>query len=333
MQSRHVRNSSGAQSGHSSRDLRAPTYESAPPAPSRASMSSSQWPNGIPPSPVYQDMRSEEDDDLPDSPSQLAFYKFKNSVDKGKGKSFEYQKKDTHPDVVVKEDVFDSLAYCGFLEFKYASLVRWAADVVWKMMVYRESRCRGKHISHVSRTIPPVLFRLFAANAILPHSIRASATARALIVLHALNYLSRVPTCAFCYDKNATQLDLTAEDPKAFGGAHPSVISKTVIEWSVGVRCAVAWLVDLPELNYWESFTMHIPDKVGASVLRHFQQTLDYRFSIPTDRLLALIDAITDDHPLSLRPDSQRKYCPPPGLHPKLNVPGGSGWNSMISIA
>jgi hypothetical protein len=98
-----------------------------------------QWTNGIPPSPVYPETRCEEDDDLPDSPSQLAFYKFKNSADKGKGKAFEYEKKDVHPDVMVKEDVFNQLAYCGFLEFKYASLVRWATDVVWKMMLFRES--------------------------------------------------------------------------------------------------------------------------------------------------------------------------------------------------
>jgi hypothetical protein len=92
---------------------------------------------------------------------------------------------------------------------------------------------------------------MFAANAILPHTLRASATVRALIVLHALQYMSRIPTCAFCYDRDADQLDLSYEDPKSFGGMHPSVISKVVVEWAVAVRCAVVWLVDLPEVNYW----------------------------------------------------------------------------------
>lgn len=115
------------------------------------------------------------------------------------------------------------------------------------------SHCSFNHPSFVpSANPPPILYRLFASNAILPHHIRESATTRVLIVLHALYYLSKVPSCAVCGSRaRGDQLDLSSEDQRAFAGVEEGIISRMVIEWSVAMRCAVAWLVDEPERNYW----------------------------------------------------------------------------------
>jgi hypothetical protein len=40
---------------------------------------------------------------------------------------------------VVKEEVFNTLAYCGFLDIKQAFLYRWAVGVAWDMQVYRQT--------------------------------------------------------------------------------------------------------------------------------------------------------------------------------------------------
>lgn len=44
-----------------------------------------------------------------------------------------------HPDALVKEEVFNGLAYCGFLDIKTAFLFRWAVGVAWAMQVYRQT--------------------------------------------------------------------------------------------------------------------------------------------------------------------------------------------------
>lgn len=233
-----------------------------------------------------------------------------------------------HPDSVIRDEVFNHLEYCGFLDIRQAFLFRWAVTVVWSMHMLRQNYCSANHPSFVPRTTPPpILYRLFSANAILPHHIRESATTRVLVVLHALYYLSKVPSCNVCASRVRTdQLDLSCEDPRAFAGVDEGIVSRMVIEWSVAMRCAVAWLVDKPEGNYWETHTRNIPDKVGATVTRTFQKCLDYKFGIPNATLIAIMHAITDDHPLSITPVSNRRYCPPPGLHGNL-----TNWNATIS--
>ena len=113
--------------------------------------------------------------------------------------------------------------------------------------------CSSRHPFFVPRANPPaILYQLFAANAVLPHNIRESATTRVLIVLHALYYLSKVPSCAVCASTmKIDSLDLRTEDSRAFEGIDEGIVSRLVIEWSVAIRCAMAWLVDHPEPNYW----------------------------------------------------------------------------------
>lgn len=240
----------------------------------------------------------------------------------------EENKEDPHPDATLREEVFNELAYCGFLDVRQATLFRWAVGVVWSMHMFRQVHCSFNHRSFVPSSSPPrILYRLFAANAILPYHIRESATTRVLIVLHALYYLSKVPSCAVCLSKTRVdRLDLSLEDPRMFDGIDEAIVSRMVIEWSVAMRCAVAWLVDEPERNYWEIHTKHIPDKVGADITRLFQKCLDYKFSISNDDLMMMMNAITDDHPISLTPVSRKRHCPPGGLQGNM-----VNWNGLIS--
>ena len=283
--------------------------------------------------------------------------------------------------------MFDQLAYCGFLDISFAHLIRWATVAAWDIQLYRQSRCYAQHSSvcgmrvfsdsssskgkNIAKTpVPPVLFKLFGENALLPTQIRTSATTRALIVLHALWYLSKVPSCALCMIKaheeekmygqgpspkkrapNAimnrstgtatpypthANLDLSQERKPDMGGVDKNLISKIVVDWSVAVRCAIAMLVDQSPKNYWyvlasspaieyivltsvgcrETHTRHIPDAVGASTTAFFQRVLDYNLNIDKVKLMQMMDLITDQHPLSLTPQSRRRYRLPNGVTP-----------------
>ena len=44
----------------------------------------------------------------------------------------------SHPDSVIREEVFNHLEYCGFLDIRQAFLFRWAVTVVWSMHMYRQ---------------------------------------------------------------------------------------------------------------------------------------------------------------------------------------------------
>jgi hypothetical protein len=48
------------------------------------------------------------------------------------------EREEPHPDVLVKEKVFNALAHCGFLDIKQAFLFRWAVGVAWDMQVTRQ---------------------------------------------------------------------------------------------------------------------------------------------------------------------------------------------------
>ncbi|CCA73939.1 hypothetical protein PIIN_07892 [Serendipita indica DSM 11827] len=273
--------------------------------------------------------------------------------------------REKRPDEIAREEMFDQLAYCGFLDISFAHLIRWAAVVAWDIQLYRQSRCYAQHSSvsgmHIfadsssskdngnpKTPVPPVLFKLFGENALLPTQIRTSATTRALIVLHALWYLSKVPSCALCMIKaheeekaygqgpsskkrarttvmnrstgKATpfpafaNLDLSQERKSDMGGVDKSLISKIVVDWSVAVRCAFVMLVDHPMKNYWETHTRHIPDAIGTSTTTFFQRALDYNLNIDKVKLMQLMDLVTDQHPLALAPQSRRRYRLPNGV-------------------
>ncbi|KAG8807875.1 hypothetical protein FRC17_004219 [Serendipita sp. 399] len=265
------------------------------------------------------------------------------------------------PDQKARNEVFDHLAYCGFLDVKLAALYRWAANVVWDIQLYRQTHCPANHVlvadmpvySNQKRTsksrakipVPPVLYRLFAENALLPESIRTSATARALIVLHAVYYYSKTPVCNLCFceagllkeqeraketttSEEETQggegeeegpkfaiLDLSKESKRSLGGVHESLVSRVVIDWAVAVRLSMAWLTDTPRGNYWEIHTKHIPDEIGASTTRYFQRVMNYRFAVTNARLLNIISLITDEHPLALTTPSKKRYNPKGGVY------------------
>jgi hypothetical protein len=44
----------------------------------------------------------------------------------------------SHPDSVIREEVFNHLEYCGFLDIRQAFLFRWAVTVVWSMHMFRQ---------------------------------------------------------------------------------------------------------------------------------------------------------------------------------------------------
>jgi len=44
-----------------------------------------------------------------------------------------------HPDSVIREEVFNQLAFCGFLDIRQAFLFRWAVSVVWSMHIFRQT--------------------------------------------------------------------------------------------------------------------------------------------------------------------------------------------------
>lgn len=60
-------------------------------------------------------------------------------VAKGKirGKKRQVVVEPPHPDTVVREEVFNHLAYCGFLDQTLEHLYRWAVLVIWDMQVYK----------------------------------------------------------------------------------------------------------------------------------------------------------------------------------------------------
>ncbi|KAG8819376.1 hypothetical protein FRC18_012106 [Serendipita sp. 400] len=256
------------------------------------------------------------------------------------------------PDQQARNEVFDHLAYGGFLDVKLASLYRWAAGVIWDIQLFRQTRCPAKHpevanmliYSTQKRTsrsrpkspVPPVLYRLFGENALLPDSIRTSATARSLIVLHAIYYMSKLPVCTLCACEESRDsstgtegtgagagaeevmppyavLDLRNETEVSFGGVSEAIISRVVIDWAVAIRIAIAWLTDTPRGNYWEIHTKHIPDDIGASTTRYFQRVVNYQFGLTNARLMNMIDLITDEHPLALTPPSRIRYSPKNG--------------------
>lgn len=43
-----------------------------------------------------------------------------------------------HPDSVIRDEVFNHLEYCGFLDIRQAFLFRWAVTVVWSMHMLRQ---------------------------------------------------------------------------------------------------------------------------------------------------------------------------------------------------
>lgn len=98
---------------------------------------------------------------------------------------------------------------------------------------------------------PAILQRLFLDNARVTDAVRHSATTRALVVLHALYYMTKLSGCALCFNPQSDMIDLSRENKRAFGGAEAFTISKLTIEWAGGIRCALAWLEDAPEGNYW----------------------------------------------------------------------------------
>jgi hypothetical protein len=116
-------------------------------------------------------------------------------------------------------------------------------------------------------TPPPVLYRLFAANAILPDPVRTSATKRNLIVLHALSYLSRITSCACCIEQQ-DMLDFRGESIRMFSCVDPLLISKCVVEWAGAMRCAMEWVIEHPEKNYW---SVHFYRKIVDSLLTPLQ--------------------------------------------------------------
>lgn len=55
-------------------------------------------------------------------------------------------KEEPHPDASIREEVFNELAYCGFLDVRQATLFRWAVTVVWSMHMFRQ-----KLVFHLAR--------------------------------------------------------------------------------------------------------------------------------------------------------------------------------------
>ena len=51
----------------------------------------------------------------------------------------EEEMEEPHPDAQIREEVFDELSYCGFLDVRQASLFRWAVGVVWSMYMFRQT--------------------------------------------------------------------------------------------------------------------------------------------------------------------------------------------------